>query len=193
MRLVSVLCAAGLLMLGATAANADSVTYHFSGTLNDTNGTVFSGKFSIGTLPSDSSSSEILGFYTSDTTEFVTWDVTIESTKFESGGDSFRSDSVYVIDSTTDRVLVISSYEDVDLQLVFSDDDGESFSGDSLPSVLDGIEWDTMSIKVYDYSGADSVTYEGTVTTISNPLPPAVWTGFGLIGICFLRRLRRRR
>jgi hypothetical protein len=176
-------------MLGATAANADTVT--FGGTLNDTDKTVVSGTLSFGTFPSDSSSSDALGYFTSDTTEFITWDVTIGSTDFEPAGD-FRSDTVYVIDSTTDRVLVISSYKDVDLQLVFSDDDGESFSGDTLPSLMD-IDWDTVTIKVYDYSGEDSVTYEGTVTTISNPLPPAVWTGFGLIGICFLRRLRRRR
>jgi hypothetical protein len=177
------------MLFGVTAAQAGTVRYDFAGSLDD--GTKITAYLEILSLPTNTSSTSGLGVYEAgDAPPFMDWSVTIGSELTPSG--DFRNETIHVRDNSPDSVAVSSQYEDNSFDLVFTAEDGSSFSGVGLPD-LDR-DWESISLRYTDWTGDDPVVQEGTVVVAVVPLPPAALTGVGLLaGLGLMRRLRRRR
>ena len=190
MRAVSVLAALLCVLLAVSVAEAGQYTYKFSGTLDDADSTAFSGWFTLDGLP-DNAGSGGFGMYLDDGTAFIDWSVNVGTDTYEAGG-KFSSDEIYVLDGDPDpdEVLIYSTYSSVGLAVELTDSSGSALDGGDLTEPIHNLGWDEMTFTLYTSSGSKS----GTIDVISQPLPPAAWTGLGLLcGIGFLRRLRRRR
>lgn len=186
MKLATVL-AAVCMLFGVTAAQAGTVRYDFAGSLKD--GTEITATLEIGNLPTIDTSTPDLGLYeTGDLPPFMDWSVRIGSELTPSG--DFRAETIHVRDNSPDSVAISSQYEDNSLDLIFTAEDGSSFSGTTLPD-LDR-DWASITLRYTDWTSGKPVIQEGTVAVV--PLPPAVLTGIGLLaGLGLMRRLRRRR